>query len=78
MMREQDVKSLTDLAAFVAELNHEFRASKDGHKLDMFFDSMSRWLEDVSDSGSLPNSVKHNPEVCRAFARILLAARHYD
>jgi hypothetical protein len=78
MMREQDVNSVSELADFVDEMNREIQVSKYGHKLEMFLDSMSAWLRAVSNSASLPDSVKKNPEVCRAFARILLAARHYD
>jgi hypothetical protein len=78
MMHEDDVKSVSSLADFVADLERDIRESKDQIILQMFLRAMSRWLHDVEGSGMLPDSVQKNPEVCRAFAEILLAARHYD
>ena len=77
-MREEDVMSVSDLADFVADLEREIREAKDGHKLEMFLDSMSAWLRAVVGTGLLPESVQKNPEVCQAFATILSMARHYD
>jgi hypothetical protein len=77
-MRKEVVNSVSDLADFVDDMNREIQESKYGHKLEMFLDSMSAWLRAVSNSASLPDSVKKNPEVCRAFAEILFMARHYD
>jgi hypothetical protein len=77
MMRPDDVNSVSALAEYVAEMNREIRESNDGHKLEMFLESMEAWLLAAGD-GMLPDSVKKNPEVCRAFAGILHMARVYD
>jgi hypothetical protein len=76
-MRKEDVKSVSDLAKFVADLNREIREARDGHSLTMFLNSMEAWLHDAGEQ-MLPDSVRKNPEVCREVAEILFMARHYD
>lgn len=81
MMREKDVNSVSYMADFVTELDREIRNSKHGGgntTLATFLEATSAWLHDVADTGIWLDSVQKNPEVCSAFARILLAVRHDD